>query len=158
MRVTATRAFTLVELIIVIVILGILSAFALPKFINLSRKANYAKVAGLFGAFQTAVNLAHAQWIVKGKPTTITMQGSVIPMSANGWPGDSSMSHGKCEALWNGLMHHSEDTSHGDVNSKPFIGTYGGESKCIFNHAQPVTRYMTYYTNTGKITIVNNDV
>ena len=46
----AQKGFTLVELVIVIVILGILSATALPKFVDLSGDARTAAVQGFAGA------------------------------------------------------------------------------------------------------------
>ena len=47
--------FTLIELVVVIVILGILAATALPKFIDLTGDATKAAVAGFAGAIKSAV-------------------------------------------------------------------------------------------------------
>ena len=54
-----------VELIIVIVILGILAAYAVPKYMNIEKDARIATIKGLEGSIKTAKNLVHAAAIVK---------------------------------------------------------------------------------------------
>ena len=51
--------FTLIELIAVIVILGLLSAFALPRFAGVEGQARVASINGLAGSIRSAAALAH---------------------------------------------------------------------------------------------------
>ena len=80
--------FTLVELIIVMVILGILAAFALPRFLDRTQSARMAKVQGLYGAMRSAASIAHADLIAGGgtaATTPVTLDGQTIDMTA-GYP------------------------------------------------------------------------
>ncbi|AVR96682.1 type II secretion system protein [Pseudoduganella armeniaca] len=69
--------FTLIELIVVIVILGILAATALPRFADMGDNARFAKMQAARGAVQSAMNIAHGEaLVVGGTPATISMEGT----------------------------------------------------------------------------------
>ena len=82
------RGFTLIELVIVIVLLGILAAVAIPKFINLRGDADAAIVQGLKGALHDGSRLVHAKASIENLDdgnTTITINGGDILIRA-GYP------------------------------------------------------------------------
>jgi MSHA pilin protein MshA len=60
-----TKGFTLIELVVVITILGILAAVALPRFIGLQGDARIAKLNAARGAVSSAVALVHGTILVR---------------------------------------------------------------------------------------------
>ena len=65
-RKQAQAGFTLIELIVVIVILGILAATALPRMFDMSGQARLAKMQAALGAVRAASATAHAAWLMNG--------------------------------------------------------------------------------------------
>ncbi|MNJ60685.1 Fimbrial protein precursor [compost metagenome] len=76
--------FTLIELIMVIVVLGILAAFALPRFADFGGDAKVAAIQGAGGAIKSASAIAHAQALVKKEADgTIKLEGETITLLNN---------------------------------------------------------------------------
>ena len=78
--------FTLIELIMVIVILGILSAFALPKFADLSGSAEDATIEGSRAAIRSSAAIVHAQFLARGSTDdSLTLEGTTVDL-VEGYP------------------------------------------------------------------------
>ena len=68
------KGFTIIELVVVVVILGILAAVAFPRFINLTTDARFAAVNGIAGGLRSAVAVSQARYFATGTNTSpITM-------------------------------------------------------------------------------------
>jgi MSHA pilin protein MshA len=84
--------FTLVELVVVIAVLGILAATALPRFVNVQGNARAASVNGLAASVRSAANMARAAWVANGSTgTTVLMDGNTVNVVATkGYPAGSA--------------------------------------------------------------------
>ena len=75
------QGFSLIELVIVIVILGLLAATAIPRFLNVTDDAENASLDGVAGGLATAVGFVRAQWEVDGRNgSNVILDGSTISL------------------------------------------------------------------------------
>ena len=77
--------FTIIELVVVILLLGILTATALPRFMDVTDEAHDAVVNGVLAGLQTGNGLFRAQWMATGQPTGVADFDS-LNANATGYP------------------------------------------------------------------------
>jgi len=71
-RVNKQQGFTIIELVVVILLLGILAATALPRFIDVTTQAHDSAFEATAGGFLTGTALYRAEWVARGQPAAET--------------------------------------------------------------------------------------
>ena len=162
--VKSNRGFTLIELVTVIVILGILAIFALPRFGNVTDQAHDASVQGVRGAVASGVALVHAQWVANGQPTADPERDNIVgfgrgdvDVSASGWPTGTSGSNNpsmdsiRCIELWYGILQASAPVVDTTGNPDYLVSAPGGD--CVYTYNRDTSgSNIIYDADTGEVT------
>lgn len=78
------RGFTLIELVVVIALLAILAAFAIPRYAGLEREARSASILGVSGSIRSGAALVHGLWLSQSI-NPVVMEGNSISLT-EGYP------------------------------------------------------------------------
>ncbi len=165
------NGFTLIELVVVIVILGILSVTAAPKFLDFSKDAHISAVSGTGGAFRSAVGLAFAkaQVVNGGGPIDdLQMYGSDASgqIDINQWGYPAQQYNGAnessprlnnvddCQSVWNALYADAPSVSESSNKSDSlYQAVYISPDQCTFRYNPLPTLNIYYDSRNGNVAI-----
>ena len=129
--------FTLIELIMVIVILGALAAFSLPRFADLGADARRASVEGALGAVRSASAISHAAALASGAAAgaSISLEGQTVTMAFHYPTGDTAGIATAAQLGASGENYLLDDTTTaGTLTIRP-LGATG--TTCEISYVQP---------------------
>jgi prepilin-type N-terminal cleavage/methylation domain-containing protein len=157
--------FTLVELILVIVLVGIMSAIALPRFLDLREEAHQSLVAATAASFREAVILANTACVYdehEGLDNLASFGAGNVDFNANCFPSSTNgrnnlnVNGNRCRQVWIGLLSPAPSISTLAVDETDYRAQGGGTTcRYTYRHDTAILRRIFYNAATGAISETN---
>lgn len=165
--------FSLMELVIVIVILGLLAVAALPRFLDITDEAKKASIEGVAGGFATAVLSARAQWEAEGRPQTnnhnvvdydgtqFLLTDSTTSGFRDGYPiavysgsNATTVNATVCKALMEDLLQNPPSVDTSDASKPKYIASALSTTECQYEQQESGTSHnFIYQVSAGRVTV-----
>lgn len=164
--------FTLIELVVVIIVLGILAVIALPKFINVQQDAQISTVKATGGGFKSGINLARSVWAVKvgsgpkeDLPVFGTAQSEQVDFNSFGWPAQHYIYGNEaspaldnvedCVSVWEVLFQNTQPSVSRltvDTAETDYKASYISPNQCTYFYRANDKLSVYYDSRTGTVT------
>jgi len=160
MRKAKQQGFTIIELVVVILLLGILTATALPRFMDVTDEAHDAVVDAVRGGLLTSAALFRAQYVGKGEPLGVALadfgDDTLFPDgNGTGYPADATdgelNDETECLAVYNGLLQVGRPLAAAEAPLDGCVLYYVGQFKSGNTTASQIIPNLVYTLASGAV-------
>jgi len=163
----SNQGFTLIEMVVVIALISILAAVALPRMLDTYDNAHEAAVFGAGGAMASAVVLVRSQWVANGDSLAVDgvdgFGNDDVATSSEGWPTDVGQGAGsnnsdvmdsseRCVRIWRGVLVANAPSVSASVaaNSDYLVDTVNGNCRYRYRRTDKDDN-IVYNAGTGEV-------